>query len=98
MRRRGGSTYNFAAPLYRRIIDAYNRGDMEAAQADQARSVKMIERMFQSGFGGACKAVMGFAGVDCGPVRPPINRLQPEAEASLRADLDAMGFFDWALK
>ena len=24
--------------------------------------------------------------------------LQPEAEASLRADLDAMGFFDWALK
>ena len=47
-----GSTYNFAAPLYRRIIDAYNRGDMEAAQADQARSVKMIERMFQSGFGG----------------------------------------------
>ena len=93
-----GSTYNFAAPLYRRIIDAYNRGDMEAAQADQARSVKMIERMFQSGFGGACKAVMGFAGVDCGPVRPPINRLQPEAEASLRADLDAMGFFDWALK
>jgi len=54
--------------------------------------------MFQSGFGGACKVVMGFAGVDCGPVRPPINRLQPEAEASLRADLDAMGFFDWALK
>ena len=93
-----GSTYNFAAPLYRRIIDAHNRGDMEAAQADQARSVKMIERMFQSGFSGACKAVMGFAGVDCGPVRPPINRLQPEAEASLRADLDAMGFFDWALR
>ena len=93
-----GSTYNFAAPLYRRIIDAYNRGDMEAAQADQARSVKMIERMYQCGFGGACKAVMGFAGVDCGPVRPPINRLHPEAEASLRADLDAMGFFDWALR
>ncbi len=92
-----GSTYNFAAPLYRRIIDAYNHGDMELAKADQARSVKMIARMYQCGFGAACKAVMGFVGVDCGPVRPPINRLKPETEAALRADLDAMGFFDWAL-
>ena len=58
----------------------------------------MIERMFASGFGGACKAAMGFAGADCGPVRPPINRLTPAAEAALRADLDSMGFFDWAVK
>ena len=54
--------------------------------------------MVQKADGKAGKAVMGFAGGDCGPVRPPINRLQPEAEASLRADLDAMGFFDWARK
>lgn len=93
-----GSTYNFATPLYLRIIDAYNRGDLDAAREDQARSVKMIERMFASGFGGACKAAMGFAGADCGPVRPPINRLTPAAEAALRADLDSMGFFDWAVK
>ena len=93
-----GSTYNFAAPLYMRIIDAYNRGDLDAAKADQARSAKMIKRMYQSGFGGACKAAMGFAGVDCGPVRPPMTRLKLDAEAALRSDLDTMGFFDWALK
>jgi len=93
-----GSTYNFASPLYLRIINAFNRGDMESANEDQARSLQMIKRMYQSGFAAACKAAMGFAGVDCGPVRPPINRISAENLVSLRKDLDAMGFFDWAIK
>ena len=93
-----GRTYNFASPLYLRIIDSLNRGDMESANEDQARSLQMIKRMYQSGFAAACKAAMGFAGVDCGPVRPPIDRISAENLVSLRKDLDAMGFFDWAIK
>lgn len=93
-----GSTYNFASPLYLRIIDSFNRGDMESANEDQARSLQMIKRMYQSGFAAACKAAMGFAGVDCGPVRPPIDRICAENLVSLRKDLEAMGFFDWAIK
>ena len=93
-----GSTYNFASPLYLRIINAFNRGDMESAKENQARSLQMIKRMYQSGFAAACKAAMGFAGVDCGPVRPPINRISAENLVNLRKDLDAMGFFDWAIK
>ena len=93
-----GSTYNFASPLYRRIIDAFNRGDMESAKAAQARSLQMIKRMYQNGFAASCKAAMGFTGVDCGPVRPPIDRISAENLVSLRKDLDAMGFFDWAIK
>jgi N-acetylneuraminate lyase len=93
-----GSTYNFASPLYLRIINAFNRGDMESSNEDQARSLQMIKRMYQSGFAAACKAAMGFAGVDCGPVRPPIDRISAENLVSLRKDLDAMGFFDWAIK
>ena len=45
-----GSTYNFASPLYLRIINAFNREDMESANEDQARSLQMIKRMYQSGF------------------------------------------------
>jgi len=93
-----GSTYNFASPLYLRIINAFNRGDMESAKEDQAQSLQMIKRMYQSGFAAACKAAMGFAGVDCGPVRPPIDRISAENLVSLRKDLDAMDFFDWAIK
>ena len=93
-----GSTYNFASPLYLRIINAFNRGDMESAEEDQAQSLQMIKRMYESGFAAACKAAMGFAGVDCGPVRPPIDRISAENLVSLRKDLDEMGFFDWAIK
>ena len=93
-----GSTYNFASPLYLRIISAFNRGDMESAKEDQAQSLQMIKRMYENGFAAACKAAMGFAGVDCGPVRPPIDRISAENLVSLRKDLDAMGFFDWAIK
>jgi N-acetylneuraminate lyase len=93
-----GSTYNFASPLYLRIINAFNRGDMESAKEDQAQSLQMIKRMYENGFSAACKAAMGFAGVDCGPVRPPIDRISAENLVSLRKDLDAMGFFDWAIK
>ena len=93
-----GSTYNFASPLYLRIIDSLNRGDMESANEDQARSLQMIKRMYQSGFAAACKAAMGFAEVDSGPVRPPIDRISAENLVSLRKDLDAMGFFEWAIK
>ena len=93
-----GSTYNFASPLYLRIINAFNRGDMESAKEDQAQSLQMIKRMYENGFAAACKAAMGFAGVDCGPVRPPIDRISAENLVSLRKDLDAMGFFDWAIK
>ena len=93
-----GSTYNFASPLYLRIINAFNRGDMESAKEDQAQSLQMIKRMYENGFAAACKAAMGFAGVDCGPVRPPIDRISAENLVSLRKDLDAMGFFDCAIK
>jgi N-acetylneuraminate lyase len=34
-----GSTYNFAAPLYHEIIEAYQQGDMELAQKLQLHSV-----------------------------------------------------------
>ncbi len=93
-----GSTYNFASPLYLRIINAFNRGDVESAKEDQAQSLQMIKRMYENGFAAACKAAMGFAGVDCGPVRPPIDRISAENLVSLRKDLDAMGFFDCAIK
>ncbi|MCK5000464.1 MAG: dihydrodipicolinate synthase family protein [Anaerohalosphaera sp.] len=91
-----GSTFNFAAPLYNRIIDAYNKGDMKLAQELQLLSVRLIKMLF--GYKGqpAFKAIMKLLGIDCGPNRMPLRSLDKnEAEASER-DLEAMGFFDWA--
>jgi len=93
-----GSTYNFAAPLYRRIQAAHERGEMEAAESDQARSAGMIGMFKERDYLPTAKAVMALAGMDCGPVRPPLSRLSPTQIGTLRDELDAMGFFAWAVR
>jgi len=90
-----GSSYNFAAPIYRRVIEAFRRGDMEAARAEQFRSVRLITLLAGYGYMGAAKAVMGFLGVDVGPARLPNGNLGAEEVRKLRSDLEGMGFFEW---
>ena len=45
-----GSSYNFAAPLYHRMLGALKRGDLAAARADQFRSVELIGTLFRFGY------------------------------------------------
>jgi N-acetylneuraminate lyase len=90
-----GSTYNFAAPIYLRIIRAFERGDLAMAREDQARSVEMVHIIATYGYSAAAKAVMGMIGVDCGPARAPQQPLSKEQLVELRTKLDAAGFFDW---
>jgi N-acetylneuraminate lyase len=90
-----GSTYNFAAPIYLRIIEALDRGDLATARAEQFRSVCLIEFLVRYGYMAAAKALMGYLGVEVGPPRLPHERLSPGAAERLRRDLDGLGFFDW---
>lgn len=93
-----GTTYSLAAPLYRRIIDSFEAGDLAAAQAHQGRSRDMVAIFKRHGGLPAFKAGMEFIGFDCGPVRLPQRTLTAEQTAALRADLDAIGFFDYCCK
>jgi N-acetylneuraminate lyase len=90
-----GSTYNFAAPIYHRLLAAFERGDLAAARDEQFRSVRLIRLMAKYGYLGATKAVMKMLGVDLGPVRLPLTNPSADQLKTLRAELDAMGFFDW---
>ena len=90
-----GTTYNFAAPLYLRVIEAYESGDMAAAQAEQARAAEMIVTLLKFGGLAAFKAVMKMIRVDCGPVRLPLRDLSAEARHRLHGDLERLGFFDY---
>jgi N-acetylneuraminate lyase len=90
-----GSTYNFAAPIYHRVMRAFAAGDFATARVEQFRSVQLVQLLAGVGFMGAAKAVMGMLGVKVGPARLPNGTPPPEQEKKLRADLDAMGFFDW---
>jgi N-acetylneuraminate lyase len=90
-----GSTYNVAAPIYTRLIAAFQRGDLAAARAEQLRSARLVQVLASYGFMSAMKALMGMLGVDVGPARLPHTPLTPERLAKLRAELEALGFFAW---
>lgn len=85
-----GSTYNFAAPLYRRLLAAFDAGDLDTARTEQRRSVALIRGLYDFGLMRAGKSLMALAGVDCGPVRPPLAPLGTDEEARLRQRLERL--------
>jgi len=92
-----GSTYNFAGPLYQRIIRAFEQGDLDEARRCQALSVDMIRILLRYRGLPAFKATMKLIGLDCGPNRLPLETLTPDEAKALQEELDGIGFFDWAL-
>lgn len=88
-----GSTYNYCAPLYHKIIAAYQAGDASTAQALQMKSVKLVQVLVQYGVLPAGKALMSLVGADCGPVRPPVRRLTEEQKARLFRQVEALDIF-----
>src|SRR5690606_22354701 len=61
-----GSTFNYAAPLYYELIDAFNNNNLEQAQALQQKSIDMIRLLGKYGGIATGKAYMKLIGVDCG--------------------------------
>jgi|TARA_B110000037_G_scaffold91571_1_gene108123 N-acetylneuraminate lyase len=90
-----GSTYNYAAPLYDNVRAALSAGDFKGAQMWQKRALEMIELMFGTCGRASLKVMMQMVGIDCGPVRRPIDPASPEQIAALRKGLEEMGWFEW---
>lgn len=90
-----GSSYNFAAPVYLRLIRAFEAGDLAAAREEQFRSVRLIQLLAGFGYMGAAKAVMRMLGVEVGPARLPHPNPTAEQERALRRELELLGFFEW---
>ena len=90
-----GSTYNFAAPLYHKMLTAFTAGDLPTAREQQYRSVRLVELLAQFGYMPAAKAVMSFLGVEVGPARLPHTNLTSDQRTALQRALETLGFFDW---
>ncbi|MDB6028202.1 MAG: Dihydrodipicolinate synthetase [Verrucomicrobiales bacterium] len=90
-----GSTYNFAAPIYHRLMAAFAKGDLVTARKEQLRSVELIQLLASYGFMGAAKATMKMIGVDVGPARLPNRTLTKEQASKLQAELERLGYFEW---
>jgi N-acetylneuraminate lyase len=85
-----GSTYNFAAPVYRRMIAAFEAGDLPTARACQRCGERLVRAMEPGGLSDS-KLVMRLFGIECGPVRP-VGRLPGVTPDQRRAmDQDVRG-------
>jgi len=87
-----GSTYNFAAPAYLRILKAFAEGDLHSARVEQARANAMISVFLRFGGLAAGKSIMRLIGLDCGPVRLPLRSLSKTQEDELGEALEKVGF------
>ncbi|QIF04469.1 dihydrodipicolinate synthase family protein [Roseimicrobium sp. ORNL1] len=90
-----GSSFNFAAPVYQRLMAAFARNDLEAARTEQLRSTQIIATLARHGYMGAAKATMEMLGVPVGPPRLPNSTLDHSQKRVLQSELESLGFFEW---
>lgn len=90
-----GSTYNYAAPLYHELIDAFKKGDLQKAKALQHRSIEMIRLLGKYGGIATGKAYMKLAGMDCGAFRLPVLNMNDAAFGTFKQEAAAIGFEDF---
>lgn len=89
-----GSTYTFAARLYLRVMDLYNRDQKEKAREIQTVSIEMVRCLVQFPPIPAQRAIMKMIGFDCGPCRLPLMELNDKEAEKLKEGLDSIKFFD----
>ena len=86
-----GSTYNYAAPLYLEMIEAFNRNDYDSARSQARTSIELIETLIEFGVLASGKALMSLHGIDCGTPRPPISPLTDAARQKLFDRVASLG-------
>ena len=90
-----GGTTNYNGRELTAIIDAWDRGDLEAARDHQNFSQEVINVIcrYRGNIVGG-KRIMKLIGLDLGPNRTPFRNVTPEEESAMKSELEAIGFFE----
>lgn len=93
-----GSTFNYAAPLYYNLIDAFNTGDLAKAQLLQQQSIDMIRLLGKYGGIATGKAYMKLIGLDCGEFRLPVKNMNTDDFELFKKEVEQLGFSNFCSK
>lgn len=90
-----GGTTNYNGRELVSIIEAWKRGDIEAARDHQNFSQEVINVIcrYRGNIVGG-KRIMKLIGLDLGPNRTPFQNLIDEEEKAMKAELEAINFFE----
>jgi len=86
-----GSGYNFASPMFHKLLAAATQGDFATACALQFKSVELIMLMFRLGYFAAAKELMRMRGLDLGPVRLPLAKFTSEQVTEFHREFERLG-------
>jgi N-acetylneuraminate lyase len=87
-----GSTFNYAAPLYYDLVDAFENNDLEKAQTLQQQSIDMISLLGKYGGIATGKAYMKLIGMDCGEFRLPVKNMSEGQFELFKKDTGQINF------
>lgn len=95
-----GSTYNFMAPVIRKVLDNTAKGNIEEARLHQYHVQQTCKVMYKYGdlLGNnlaALKAFMTMIGLDLGPPRSPMRSPTEKELKEYKQELQELGFFEW---
>ena len=87
-----GSTFNYAAPVYHRLMEAFNNGDLDKASEYQQQSIDMIRLLGKYGGIATGKAYMKLMGLDCGEFRLPVKNMSAADFELFKKDVQGLNF------
>ncbi len=86
-----GSTFNYAAPLYYKLIAAFDAGNLVLARQLQQKAIDMIRLLGKYGGIATGKAYMRYVGFDCGEFRSPIKNMSSDDYQKFTEDVKTLG-------
>jgi N-acetylneuraminate lyase len=85
-----GSTFNYAAPLYNSLIDAFNEGNLTEARRLQQLSIDMISLLGKYSGIATGKSFMKYVGIDCGKFRTPVKNMTESEYECFKQDISRL--------
>jgi len=93
-----GSTFNYAAPLYHALVEAFDANDLLLARKLQQQSINMIMLLGKYGGIATGKSYMRYIGLDCGIFRSPVKNMSDETYNMFKADVQLLQMDEWFSK
>jgi len=90
-----GSTFNYSAPLYLKLIEAFDAGDLKLARELQQKSIDMIRLLGKYGGIATGKAYMKYIGFDLGAFRLPVKNMSDAEYSNFNGDVKKLDMEEW---
>lgn len=87
-----GSTFNYIAPLYNQLIEAFEKNDLNTAIELQQKSIDFIRLLGKYGGIATGKAYMKIVGMDCGEFRLPVKNMDISKFDQFKTDVKNLDF------